>query len=251
MTPWLAGASGTLSQQGTILDAASLLDSGGNTRPVYSLLQYLSTDMPIPGSIYVSESLNPTDQTIKTLVTSFTGDTFFFILSRPSLPDSLNGTLKLIVRNPLYSNAYVAQNILLVPFLNSNMTTTTTTTDSQGNTSSSTVVSPRVDLSKTNISTSFFVGSLVISLTGLPYGGPLLFLSGNVAVSERTPIPPPVSNSGPTPVTLSTIVQLPVNYGFPMLTTYPVGTVYYDSKYSGIYIYVNNAWIPASLLTYV
>ncbi|RKO86095.1 hypothetical protein BDK51DRAFT_51604 [Blyttiomyces helicus] len=131
------------------------------------------------------------------------------------------------------------------------MTTTATTTDSQGNTSSSTVVSPRVDLSKTNISTSFFERSLVISLTGLPYGGPLLFLSGNVAVAETTPIPPPVSNSGPTSVTLLTIVQLPVNYGFPTLTTYPVGTVYYDSKYSEIYIYVNNAWIPALLLTYV
>lgn len=227
----------------------------GTSSRMKNVLGNILENMPIPGNIFTSDEMNHiTDKTVKGLIVSSTGDRFYFILRRPATQDGLNGKLRLIVNNPLWSFAYHAKDIVVHTF--PEKLVVTESTDVNGDLVTTT--SGTVDVRSVQVKTKMILGSMQLSLENLPYNC-LLFISGSVSLTPSTPVliptPPPAPSPGGgssgTPVANSTIVQMPVNYGNPVSTNYIEGTVFYDSFDRRLKTYINGEWIPTTFLEYL
>ena len=60
------------------------------------------------------------------MIFSGRGDRFAILLCRPELPDSLHGNLRLIIRNPLWSDQYRITDIALESYPVSDLSAVTT-----------------------------------------------------------------------------------------------------------------------------
>jgi hypothetical protein len=240
-------------------DDKALFTDLNDLRPIGSLMQFLLSNMPIPGDVYISEEFNPTgDLTKKLLVMTSTADRFLFILSRPVLPDQLNGVLRLVIENPLWSTSYQATDLTITSFPDAMSVKTITQTDADGKETDEQVTTPGVDTSQIIIRTTFAQGTLKFDLKHVPYGGCLLFFTGKVSLIPPTPppdptppapIPTPNGGTG-TPVVISTIIQVPVNYGEPNRTDYADGTVFYDSKQKTLKTWLDGSWFVNMMMEY-
>lgn len=241
------------------IEENSLYSDNGTLRPIGKIMSFLLQELPIPGDIYISEELNPVnDHTVKTLVMSSTADKFFFILCRPKSPDPLDGKLRLIINNPLWSTSYIAEDLLVRSFPDASRNVTMTTELDDGTTETTVEKTSGVDLSGIAIKTTFSQGSCKFDLKNLPYGSCILFFSGKIALKPPVPlpnpsplpIPPPGGGTG-VPVIMQTIIQMSVYYGEPSSTNYAQGTVFYDSKAKKLKTFINGAWVATTPLQYV
>lgn len=205
-------------------------------------VQVLSNAIPRKGILWASEEMSKEqDKTIKALVTSTNIETAVFVLSRPELPDALNGELKLRMLNPLLSTAYEVSSVSV---------TTYPLTSTEHLTHSATIRD----------------GNLTVACKRVPYGC-TVFVAVTIGIKEPTqPTPgspncgcddgevivtPPNPNApGENPVLLETIVQMPVHWGRPTSTNYVNGTIYYDTTERKIMCWINGSWTPASLLAW-
>lgn len=191
---------------------------------------------PINGSIYVSEEMAHGDDTLKAMVLSPRGDRFAILLCRPHLPDTMKGSLRLIIRNPLWSDQYKVVRFKVEAF------------------------PTETDLSAVTSRTTIATGHATISLSNLPYQSSVLIASGEVELNP--PLPPRSDtdgdgdedaggNSGETSSVLcETILQVPVHYGVPgsRFGTIKPGTFYYDSKDKRAKVYGENTWSEVTML---
>lgn len=153
LTPW-AG-----------IEERSLVNSDGTLRPVGKLFKILfSVLAPFPCQIYCPMEVNPVeDQTIKLLLA--TAGEFCFILSRPGNADALAGKLRLVMQN----EAFTVQSMITGTSVKSFPDAMTTST-------------PGIDLSQIVIDWYFTTGTLTMDVSGIPYGGCIVFITGEVAV---------------------------------------------------------------------
>lgn len=238
----------------------------GSVREMEKLWSTLFTVFPLPGNIYRSEEINvEEDFTLKTCVMSTNGSKFCFILCRPVLPDALLGRLRLTVNNPLWSTNYEVKNLVITSYPAPASVTIQETTDEYGRTITEKIVGPGVDLSDVVMKATMNLNYMSLFVKGLPYGGCCLFITGDVILKEPiAPSPVPLPEPEPTPpvdegevppdaspVLMQTIMQMPVNYGEPRFTNYPVGTVYYDYRDKTVKTFINGTWVQSTLLEYI
>ncbi len=191
----------------------------------------LGAVLPVDGQLYVSEEISSGDNTLKSLVLSENSDVFTMLLCRPETPDTLTGTLRLVIRNPLWSDQYRMTDVSLHSF-------------------------PTRDLSNVDVTTQVRQGQGIITLNSLPYESTVVLITGQVLLNP--PLIPPSPPSGP-PSTdddgnrLQTIIQVPINYGTPSLALSgngPVpGCLYYDTEDDTAKVYIDSQWIDVTMLT--
>lgn len=243
------------------IEERSLYSDNDTLRPVGKLFKQLLSELPIPGDLFISEELNRTgDKTVKALITTSTVNRFYFILCRPNEPDALEGKLRLVVNNPLWSTSYETSELLITSYPEASKEVVILSENDEGEEIQETVREPGVDLYSVSIKSKFSQGTLTFDLKGLPYGGCVLFFSGVVKLKPPVPYPNPTPTPTPvplpgggtgTPVVIQTIIQMPVNYGEPTMTDYAIGTIYYDSKSRKLKTFVDGTWIAAPTLEYV
>jgi hypothetical protein len=238
-------------------DYNDLISSDGTLLPTGKIASLLMSKLTIPGNIFVSEEINRAeDFTIKSLIMSSNSERFTFILCRPVVPDLLLGRLRLTINNPLWNTQYSVTDLQVTSYPDAAPVTTTTTVDAFGNTVVVKQVGQGVDLSNVFIKPSVYLGSMSLFVKGVPYGGCVILISGTMTLNPPNPTPTPDPTPTPTPgegtpITVQTIMQIPVNYGSPSLTSYTTGTVFYDSQAKILKTWNGSAWIPAPLLMYV
>lgn len=248
-------------------------ETGTKPRLLLGMFEKLQSITPLPAVIYRSEEINvEEDYTVKLFLTSSNGEKFVFILCRPVKPDNLIGRLRLTVNNPLWSTNYVVSNIKFSSFPDPAVVTTSTQTDAFGKTTVVKQIGNGVDLSSMTCKATVSLNNISFFLNNVPYGGCCIFVTGDIKlkdpVTPPAPTPAPAPTPSPTPapspgdgtvdmpptesspVVMSTIMQMPVNYGEPRWTNYSVGTVYYDSKDKVVKTFINGVWISSHLLTY-
>lgn len=215
---------------------SSLYDGTGNPIPLVSLMNMLTETVPIPGDIYQSEEMNKDqDRTIKTLLMSGNRDVFTAILCRSKERDALDGKLRLVVNNPLWSTAYRVDSVTIRAFPDSMPTT------------------------EIVVKSKFSQGTLQLDLSNVPYDGAVLFMRVATSLIPVVPHPEPLPDPIPeedvpvtdepkNPVVLSTIVQVPVYFGVPLSTSYGNGTLYYDSKSRKMRVFIDGLWVDVGTL---
>jgi len=262
-----------LDADGNVVDpeeaTRSIYGLDGDLRLVGKLWKYLMDTLPIPGNVYISEEINEEeDFTVKTLLTTTNGDKFCFVLCRPVQPDNLLGRLRLTINNPLWSTNYEVKDITVSSFPDAAKVTVETTTNDLGQTVTKKTVGEGVDLSNVVVKATMNLNYMTLFVKDLPYGGCCICISGTVSLKEPiTPVPAPLPAPAPSPapapvggtgtvpsdsspVVMQTIMQMPVNYGEPKYKTYPVGTIFYDSKAKIVKTFVNGVWVETSFLSY-
>ena len=189
----------------------------------------LGAELPLNGQLYVSEEMSPGDNTLKSLVLSPRGDKFAIILCRPETSDALNGMLRVIIRNPLWSDQYQVSGLTLESF-------------------------PSRDVSTVQTSGKIGLGQGVFTFSMLPYESTVFLVTGQVLLNPPIvqPPPPPEDNFNDDGSRLETIIQVPINYGNPVesSTSTPVpGSLYYDTEDNVAKVYIGSQWVNVTMLS--
>lgn len=187
----------------------------------------LGSALPGTGQVYVSEEMSSGDNTLKCMVLAPRGDTFAILLCRPETPDTLSGNLRLIIRNPLWSDRYKV----------TSMTLESLTTQ---------------DLSNITYTTKIARGLATLVLSQVPYASSVILLTGQVSLNpplDPPPPPPTEPNDEDQDSLMETIIQVPVHYGTPSRSAPPVnGSFYYDTQDQVAKVYISNEWVDVNML---
>jgi hypothetical protein len=214
-------------------DGTGLFRNARDITPWGRLFSTLGSEIPRTGSIYVSEVMAPGDETVKGMVLSSRGDKFVILLCRPNEPDALAGSLRLVIRNPLWSDQYKITELTFQSY------------------------PPRTDLEACIVKKQVSSREATIQLSGLPYESTVLVLVGEVKLNPPLD-PPPIVDVGNSEMDdsplLETILQVPVHYGKPSLSdladkTRPQGSFYYDTKEQEAKVLIGAEWKTVTMLS--
>ena len=198
------------------------LSTSASVDPVLPAYSRLGELIPSSGSLYASEEMTEGDDTLKAMVLSTSGNHFCFLLCRPPVPDALLGSLRLVIRNPLFSNRYAVTGLTITAF-------------------------PEVDTAAVQTKSLVTTGEAMIFLKDLPYGSHTFVLTGTVQLNpplNPPPSPPPAESEDGTYFLPETIIQVPVYFGEPATANRALGTFYYDAQDNSAKVLMSGAWQP-------
>ncbi len=167
------------------------------------------------------------DNTLKGMVLAPRGDQFAILLCRPETPDALSGNLRLIIRNPLWSDRYKITSLTLESLLDR-------------------------DLSDVKYSSKVAQGQATMILSTVPYESSVILITGQVRLNpplDPPPPPPAADNEESRQSLMETIIQVPVHYGIPTRSSLPTnGNFYFDTKDQRAKVYIASEWVDVDML---
>jgi hypothetical protein len=211
--------------------SGGLYREDGTPFPLATLMNKFTGNMVIPGTIFAPLEMNKTfDHTIKAMLMSSTGNAVSIILCKSKDLDPFEGKMTLVVNNELWSTAYEVLSYQVDSF-------------------------PFLSLKDVSITTEIFQDRLVIDLRNLPNDAVVIFLKVAIELKPIVPVVPiepdpilPVDEQEPFPIVLSTIMQIPVNFGLPTEQEQENGTVFFDLKTRTLKVFMEGTWSNATLL---